>query len=332
MSDMSFPSIANRIPTEAAAYEYMEELRWGGEPTECPHDECRSTKGAYFLKPKNGTSRKTTTGAPSERRVWKCKECRRQFSVLTGSVFHGARVPVRTIVFVVFECISSKNGISAREVARKYNITPRSAWFLLHRIREAMAMEEPFWEDDVVVADETYVGGNFSKMNKAAQKRAIEEHGEIDARYNRQTPVLTLHNRRTGETYSQVMNDVNRGTLRAAIAKVTTPATIELHTDQSQAYTDISKEVRVHEAANHSQGQYVTENGGGTNPVESFFAQMKRSIDGTYHHVSTVHLQRYLQQFDYMSTTRFWDDGDRFQHLWGQVGGKRLSYRPLTTR
>lgn len=329
---MTLPDIASQIPTEAAAYEFLENLRWGSDgPTECPHDECGSTKGAYFLTPKNGTSRKTNTGT-SERRVWKCKECRKQFSVLTGSVFHRTRLSVRTIVFVCFDVVTAKNGISAREVARKYGITPRSAWFLLHRIREAMTAEEPFWSDATVVADEVYLGGNFSKMNNKQKKRSIEQHGEVKARFGgtAKTPVLTLINRETGEAYSQVMNDVNRATLRAAISKVTDTPSIDLHTDQAAPYTDIGKEVRNHERANHSIGEYVNSNGGGTNPAESYFSQLKRSLDGTHHHVSSVHLPRYLAQFDYMHTTRTMTDGHRLANLIGQTGGRRLTYKPLT--
>ena len=333
-ADMNLPDIAAEIPDEASAYLFLENLRWGGDPTECPHPECKSDAGFYFLKPSNGKSRKTRTGAASQRRVWKCKTCRKQFSVLTGSVFHGARIPVRTIVFVVFDVCSAKNGISAREVARKYGITPRSAWYLLHRIRHAMESGEPFWTDTTIVADETYFGGQFNRMNNKQKKRAIEERGEVGARYggDSKIPVVTLINRNTGESYSRVMNDVNRATLRAAIAKVSDPATIELHTDEARAYTDISKEVRVHEKANHSKGQYVSKNGGGTNPVESFFSQLKRSIDGTHHQVSRVHLQRYVDQFDFMYTTRQMTDGHRMQRLMGQVGGKRLTYRPIVDR
>ncbi len=121
--------IADRLRSEADAYRYLEELRWGeGEPG-CPH--CGET-GATYIQPTNGVSRKTRTGEMSERRVWRCVHCRKQFSVITGTVFHGTKVPLRTWVLVVFEMVSSKNGISAREVERKYGVCPRTAWHMMH--------------------------------------------------------------------------------------------------------------------------------------------------------------------------------------------------------
>lgn len=132
--EFSIPALMQRLTSEASAYELLEELRWNGVPV-CPH--CGSANKHYFLKPK-GEGRKTRTGSISERRVWKCKDCRRQFTVLVGTVFHGSKIPVRTWVLVVLEMCASKNGVSAREIERKYDLTPKSAWFMLHRIREAM--------------------------------------------------------------------------------------------------------------------------------------------------------------------------------------------------
>ncbi|MCA1695253.1 MAG: transposase [Actinobacteria bacterium] len=127
--------IADKIQTEADAYRFMEDLRWGdGEPV-CPHCD---NQGASYIAPANGVSRKTRTGAMSERRVWRCFSCRKQFSVMTGTIFHGTKVSLRVWVLVVFEMCASKNGISAREVERKYGVCPRTAWHMMHRLREAM--------------------------------------------------------------------------------------------------------------------------------------------------------------------------------------------------
>src|SRR5437899_11047804 len=116
----------------------MERLRWpDGEPV-CPH--CGVTEATY-MEPANGVSRKTRTGAASQRRVWQCRTCRKQFSVLTGTVFHGTRVALRVWVLVIFEMIASKNGVAAREIERKYGVCPRTAWFMMMRIREAMASD-----------------------------------------------------------------------------------------------------------------------------------------------------------------------------------------------
>src|SRR5579862_875541 len=134
MSKLSFLKLADQLRSEADAYRYLEGLRWGDRPV-CPH--CGSVRKPYFLNPENGESRKTRTGAASQRRVWKCADCRKQFSVLTGTIFHGTKIPVRIWVLVIFEMAASKNGISAREIERKHDLTPKTAWFMCHRIREA---------------------------------------------------------------------------------------------------------------------------------------------------------------------------------------------------
>src|SRR5437870_4757501 len=116
MEKFSIPSLAERIPDEEAAYKLLEELRWGDRPV-CPH--CGSVRLPYFLKPRT-EARKTRSGRPTYRRLWKCADCRKPFSVLTNTIFHGTHIPIRTWLFVVFEMASSKNGVAAREVQRKY--------------------------------------------------------------------------------------------------------------------------------------------------------------------------------------------------------------------
>src|SRR5256885_10661567 len=119
-TNLSIPALAKRVPDEASAYEFLEELRWG-ERIVCPH--CGSVRQPYFLKPKAKEGRKTRTGKVTERRVWKCADCRKQFSVLTNTIFHGSKIPVRTWLFVIVEMCASKNGVAAREIQRKYDLT-----------------------------------------------------------------------------------------------------------------------------------------------------------------------------------------------------------------
>lgn len=138
--------LADKLRTEADAYKFLEDLRWSGDPV-CPH--CGAHE-PYFLTPKNGETRTTTRGSESPRRVWKCRKCRKQFSVLTGTIFHGTKIPVRTWVFVVFEMASSKNGVAAREIERKYGLTPKTAWHMCHRIREAI-LPPPFVPDEPAI-------------------------------------------------------------------------------------------------------------------------------------------------------------------------------------
>ncbi len=311
-------NLADRLRTEADAYEFLEELRWNGRPV-CPH--CGSVRKPYFLKPSNGKTRKTTRGAASERRVWKCADCRKQFSVLTGTVFHGSHIPVRTWVFIVFEFASSKNGVSAREIERKYDLTPKSAWFAVHRIREAMK-RKPLAGllSGRVVADETWIGG--APRNRHGHKQSEHMQGEHD-----RVPVMALVSRETGEVRSRVIPDVTGETLRSVLHEHVDPAATCLHTDQSLGYRKIAGEFADHTAVNHNIGEYVRDDAG-TNQAESYFAQLKRSLDGTHHHVSREHLPRYLAEFDFRYSTCHETDSERMVHLLSQVAGRRLTYRP----
>ena len=284
--EYSIPALAAQLQTEADAYEMLERLRWDGQPV-CPH--CGSIAAHYFLTPRNGVSRKTRTGSKSQRRVWKCKDCRRQFSVLTGTIFHGSKIPVRTWIFVVFEMCASKNGVAAREIERKYNLTGKSAWFMLHRIREAMR-REPLAGllAGTVVADETWIGGKPSNR-----------HGYVpgENQTTTKTPVLSLVNSETREVRSRVVPNVSGATLRQAIADEVDGSRTFLHTDGAKPYTVVARDMARHEWVDHAAGEYVR-NGVSTNLAEGFFSQLKRSLDGTHHHVSVEHLDRYLGQFD----------------------------------
>lgn len=126
-------SIAAMIPTEAAAYEFLEHFSWQGTPV-CPH--CGFEGSHVFLRPANGSSRTTNRGKQSERRVWKCRACKRQFSVLTGTVMHGTHVAIRTWVLVFFELMASGGTMTARDIEDRYHVSPKSACFLLHRIHD----------------------------------------------------------------------------------------------------------------------------------------------------------------------------------------------------
>ena len=294
----------------------MEQLRWGDNEPTCPH--CNNM-GATFIEPRNGVSRKTRTGAASERRVWRCRSCRKQFSVLTGTVFHGARVSLRLIVLVFFEMCASKNGVSAREVERKYGVCPRTAWFLLHRIREAMDQASPVGKMvGTIAADETFIGGKLRNMHANKRETAPPK-----------TVVLTLVNRNTGEARSRVIPNVKGRTLRRALqADVHLSST--LHTDDAGGYRNVSEFLAEHHTVNHAEGEYVRDGKITSNQAENFFSQLKRSLDGTHHHVSRVHLPRYLAEFDYRFTTRAMSDGDRMTRAIRNVGGRRLTYKRIT--
>ncbi len=336
MEAISIPGLANKIVTEGDAYRFMEHLRWGDGTPPCPH--CGDTERAYFLNPANGTSRKTRTGANSERRVWKCGACRKQFSVMTGTIFHGSKVSLRTWLFIIFEMCSSKNGIAAREVERKYGLTPKTAWFVTQRIREGMKRDPLVgMMRGTVVADETWIGGsleNDKRLHTKPVRLAPTEKRGSGGLWQNKTAVVSLVDTETGEVRSKVVPDVTGATLRKVIAEQVDMANTTLMTDEATTYATFSSEFAAHETVNHRQDEYVRYEGEcviTSNAAENFFSQLKRSIDGTHHHVSRVHLDRYLAEFDFRHSTRKLSDTARMSKLMGQVEGRRLTYRPLTS-
>jgi transposase-like protein len=318
---LSITDLADQLRTEADAYEYLEELRWQGRPW-CPHCAAREP---YFLAPKDGSeSRRTRTGSRSERRVWKCRECRKQFSVLTGTIFHGSKIPVRKWVFVI-EMASSKNGVAAREIERKYDLTPKSAWFMLHRIREGMKRDPMAGLlRGRVVADEAYIGGKPSNRHghKPDQSKSGVAHTE-------KTPVFALVSRETGEVRATVMERVTGETLKNVLFRQTWAPDTHLHTDKMLDYKRIAGKFASHSTVDHSAREYARGDVS-TNQAENFFSQLKRSVDGTHHHVTVDHLQRYLDEFAFRYTHRTISDSERMARLVGQVHGRRLTYRKPT--
>lgn len=330
--EFSVIALADKVQTEADAYRFIEELRWGDTPV-CPH--CGGTERISFLNPNNGVNRKTRTGNASERRVWHCGPCRKQFSVITGTVMHGTKISVRKWLFVIYEMVANKNGIAAREIERKYDLTPKSAWFMTQRVREAMK-RDPFAGAlrGTIVADETFIGGKVKNHHRQGRDpRGIGGAGSKSGAQYDKTAVLSLISEATGEVRSTVVPNVTGATLRKAIAEQVDVSQSILHTDAAMAYRELGKEFIDHQWVDHSEDEYVrNEPDGtfiGTNPAEGYFSQLKRSIDGTHHHVSVEHLPRYLAEFDFRYSTRKLSDDARTRRLFGQVGGRRLTYRPL---
>lgn len=325
--EFSIATLANKIITEADAYKLLESLRWtDGTPDACP--QCGVTDAKfYFLAPKDGsTGRATRTGANTQRRVWKCSACRKQFSVLTGTIFHGTKIPVRTWLFVIFEFCAAKNSVSAREIERKYSLTAKSAWFMLHRIREA-TKREPLagFLTGTLIADETWIGGNPANQHASAKAKLGVERWTT-----RKTTVLSVIDKASGEARSAVVPNVRAHNLRKAMEDelAVNLGASTLHTDSARHYVTLAQTTKGHESVDHSAGEYVR-NGVTTNHAEGYFSQLKRSIDGTHHHVSVEHLPRYLAQFDWLRTYCKDSDSERMRTLLASVDGRRLTYRPL---
>lgn len=290
---------------EAKAFEYLESVLWA-DGVVCPH--CGVIGGrVYKLEGKS-----TRTG------LKKCGECRKQFTVKVGTVFEHGRMPLHKMLQAVYLMTSSKKGISANQLHRVLEITYKSAWFLAHRIREAMRSGDlaPFGgEGGVVEVDETYIG----------RKAGVE----VRAAYHHKMAVLSLVHRESGQVRSFVVDRVNAATV-APIVLANVDRETYIVTDESKAYPKKLRDVFLgHGRVNHAQGEYVR----GrifTNTIEGYFSIFKRGMKGVYQHCAEKHLHRYMAEFDFRYSNREangFDDGARNHAALRGVVGKRLTYK-----
>jgi len=290
---------------EAAAYAKLESIIWPEGPV-CPH--CGSMGRVYSM----------TANADKRIRVGlkKCGDCRKQFTVKVGTVFEASNVKLNLWFQAAYLMASSKKGISAHQLHRTLGVTYKTAWFMAHRIREAMktmGLEPMGGEGETVEVDETFIG----RKKGAPKKRA----------YHHKMKVLTLVDRR-GEARSVVVNDLKPKTivpiLKANIAKET-----RVMTDEAGHYYHLLKDFAEHHFVRHSQDEYVLPGGIHTNTIEGYFSIFKRGMKGVYQHCSEKHLHRYLAEFDFRYNARESlgvNDGQRAEQALAGIVGKRLMY------
>lgn len=284
-----------------AAREHLEDLHWPDGPV-CPR--CGENER---LKRAGGSS--TRPG------VVNCNACRKPFTVTVGTIFEDSKIPLNKWLLGFRLMAGAKKGISAHQLHRSLGITYKSAWFMAHRIREAMDMDDgPLGGDQVVVeVDETYVGGKAK--NRAYRKPAPKK------------PVVALVER-DGRVASRHVANVTQKELRPLVMTKVERASY-LMTDESPVYYRMGREFAAHASVNHSKGEYVTHRSLHTNTVENFFSIFKRGVIGTYHHMSEAHLSRYCAEFDFRYNTRLISDRERTDAAMVGAKGKRLTYRRL---
>jgi len=229
-------------------------------------------------------------------------------------------------VLAIFEMCHSKNGVSAREIERKYGVCPRSAWFMMRRIREAMKTDALVGAmQGVIVADETWIGGDPGNRHQSRNAPVRVTHSGHNKKTDKQA-VMSIINAHTGEVRSKIVPNVTGATLRKAMAEHVDIAGSILWSDGWKGYQSFGHEFLLHESVDHSAGEYVR-GPVTTNQAENYFSQLKRSLDGTHHHVSVDHLSRYLAEFDYRYSTRKMRDTARMRRMMRQVGGPGLTYK-----
>lgn len=298
---------------EAKARAHLEAQRWA-DGRYCPH--CGEADEA-----------KTPLVGGKKHRpgLYYCNSCKTTFTVTVGSVFERSKVPLTKWLLAFYLMSSSKKGMSAHQLHRTLGVTYKTAWFMAHRVREAMApakgSKEPLGgKGKIVEADETYVGGK--EKNKHAVKRHSGRGG-----VGKQVAFSLVE--RGGSVRSFHVANVSGETLRPVIVQQISRDS-DLMTDEAGQYRHVGEEFARHGRVNHGIGEYVRGDCH-TNTVEGYFSIFKRGIVGVYHHVSEAHLKRYLAEFDFRYNERSGlgvSDGERADKALQGISGKRLTYRP----
>lgn len=293
------------------AREYLEYVRWPDGPI-CPH--CGTVSKEHYQ----------LDGKAHRPGLWKCKEprCHQQFSVTVGTVFERSKIALNVWLQAVHFLCSSKKGMSSHQLHRTLGVTYKTAWFMTHRIREAMTTYQSTLlgggaggKGGIVEADETYWGN--------IKGQPVQRGG-----YRRKMKVVSLVER-GGKVRSFHVREANVKTLKAVLKTQVSPLAT-LFTDGAPMYKGIAKRLfPQHETVEHTKNEYVR-GAIHTNTIESFFSTMKRGLVGTYHHVGVNHLQRYVREFDFRynyRTAEGYTDHERTNAALKGIGGKRLTYK-----
>lgn len=304
---ISLAELFQMFPDEEAARLWIESVIWPTGPV-CPRCGAQDR-----VKP-------TPNGKPLP--YW-CGDCRGHFSVRMGTALERSKVPLRKWAIAIYLELTSLKGVSSMKLHRDLGVTQRTAWFMLHRIREAWAQDSGELFDGPAEADETYVGGKVKNWplskRKAKGKKGTGGVGK--------TPVMAVIDRPTKRIRAKVLPDTVMMTITDFVRAGLKPGAA-LYTDEATAYTRLPE--YAHEAVNHSAFEYVR-GPVHTNSLESFWSMFKRAYHGTYHHLSAKHLQRYMNEFAGRHAIRDAGTLAQMEATTRGLVGRRITYRELTS-
>lgn len=306
ITDYRFSNILDLLKvfsSEEVCREHLKAIRWK-DGKYCPHCGCCEI---YEF---------------SDKIYYKCKDCRKKFSVKVGSIFEDSKIPLQKWFMAIYILTSHKKGVSSIQLSKDIGVTQKTAWFILHRLRHATktdSFNRPL--KNTVETDETYVGG------KEKNKHACKKQGGTQGRNTKtKTAVLGMVERK-GIVKAQKIENATKKQIQSVVADNVVIGT-KLMTDDFRAYSGLSYLYK-HSTINHSKGEYV-KGDVHTNTVEGFFSLLKRGIIGIYHYVSEKHIDRYLNEFTFRYNTRGRTEEIRFNDLLEGCNG-RLTYQKLTS-